>query len=95
MMEEFKIMEREMFGGIQLLYKFPNGYGASIVKHKLSYGREKGLWELAVLKFDKEDNWHLCYDTPITDDALGYLTNHEVLVVLNKIKELKRYERKQ
>ena len=40
--------------GIQRIYKFDNGYGASVVKHKYSYGGDKGLWELAVIENIKE-----------------------------------------
>jgi hypothetical protein len=71
-------------GGIRYLAKFPNGYGASIVMNGLSYGGRKGLWELAVLD-DRED---LCYDTPITDDVLGYLTEDDVNEILDRIEEL-------
>jgi hypothetical protein len=38
------------FGGTIKIYKFPNGYGASVVKTGGSYGGGEGLWELAVLK---------------------------------------------
>ena len=47
------------------------------------------MFELAVLKFKGEDNLgELCYDTPITDDVMGYLTNDDVLELLEKIKNL-------
>ena len=59
---------------------YPNGYGASIIKFKGSYGHLDDLWEVAVLLDDK-----LCYDTPITDDVLGYLTEEEVVAVCNDI----------
>ena len=61
-------------GGIQKVYQFPNGYGASVVKHRGSYGYEKGLWELAVLDFDGS----LCYTTEITNDVIGHLNDPEV-----------------
>ena len=69
--------------GIQKVYKFPNGYGASVIKHKGSYGYQKGLWELAVLH-----NGKLCYDTEITDDVIGHLNDPEVDRLLRMIKEL-------
>jgi hypothetical protein len=70
--------------GYQLLYKFDNGYGASVVKHDFSYGGRKGLYELAVLNTDGE----LCYDTPITSDVIGHLTMTEAEEVLVKISHL-------
>ena len=45
---------KEVMDGVQKLYSFPNGYGASVIKHKGSYGGDKGLWELAVLDTDGE-----------------------------------------
>lgn len=53
--------------------KFSNGYGISVVIGPYSYGGRNGKYELAVLK----DN-DLCYDTPITDDVLGWLTKDDV-----------------
>lgn len=77
--------------GVQYLFKFKNGYGASVVKNIGSYGNIQDLWELAVIIFvdpDNTDEWELCYDTPITDYVIGWLTNKEVLETLQKIKEL-------
>lgn len=64
-------------------FRFGNGYGASVVKHFGSFGYDYDLFELAVLKKDA-----LCYDTPITNDVIGYLANNEVLELLDKIKAL-------
>ena len=69
-------------GGTQELYRFANGYGASVVRFPGSYGWPD-LWELAVLR-----DGHLCYDTPITDDVLGRLTREEVTAALTQIEEL-------
>ena len=80
--------------GGQRLYFFDNGYGASVVCHAFSYGGDKGLAELAVLKYDGEGdradyaNWGLCYSTPITNDVIGYLSEYEVQSLLHQIKEL-------
>ena len=71
----------------QYIFKFPNEYGASIIKHRGSYGYEEDLFELAVLLFDNGE-WELTYKTPITADVLGYLSNEEVLETLQKIKNL-------
>jgi len=69
--------------------RFPNGYGASIIRTPFSYGGDDGLFELAVLKFGETDNdFSLTYETPITDDVLGHLEFCEVVLTLNKIKNL-------
>jgi hypothetical protein len=71
------------FGGTIKIYKFPNGYGASVVKAGGSYGGGEGLWELAVLKGDA-----INYDTPITDDVLSWLSDQDVENTLDQIQAL-------
>ena len=78
--------------GIQAKHFFPNGYGISVVRFRGiggggSYGYEEGLYESAVLK-GTEENWHICYDTPITRDVLGHQTEEEVEVLLYEIENL-------
>ena len=70
-------------GGVQHVYSFPNGYGASVIKHDYSYGGEQGLWELGVLK-GKE----LCYTSGITEDVIGHLSWVNVEIILVDIKSL-------
>ena len=36
--------------GVHGVVRFRNGYGLSIVRHSYSYGGDKGLYELALLK---------------------------------------------
>ncbi|SVD70364.1 uncharacterized protein METZ01_LOCUS423218 [marine metagenome] len=74
--------------GTQKLYSFPNGYGASVVKHEYSYGGDRGLWELAVINNISEDGFDICYDTPITDDVIGFLNDPEVDRLLYLIPDL-------
>ena len=69
--------------GVHAMVTFDNGYGASIVKTDRSYGGEEGLYELAVL-FDGL----ISYDTPITNDVIGFLTEDEVTELLQKIEAL-------
>lgn len=76
-------------GGPQKVYRFPNGYGASVIRNPGSYGSGSGLWELAVIKFHGPNgSFTLTYDTPITEDVLGYLQWGEVEDTLTKIKGL-------
>lgn len=75
-------------GGTQHLFKFANGYGASVVRHQYSYGGDAGLWELAVL----DDGGNLTYKTPVTSDVLGRLTEAEVAEALDQIAALETAE---
>lgn len=77
-----------LWNGVQAVMFFPNGYGVSVIKHQYSYGGNRGLWEIAVLK-GTEDNWEMCYDTDITDDVLGYQTDQDVTDVMRRVQELK------
>jgi hypothetical protein len=72
------------WNGIQKIYTFDNGYGASVVCHDGSYGGNSGMWELAVL--DKDGD--LCYSTPITNDVIGWLDEDGVEELLAKIEAL-------
>ena len=81
--KEYRTELNEHFDGIQKRYKFPNGYGASVICHKGSYGGYRGLWELAV-----ELHGIIVYDTSITADVIGHLTTEQVNKHLQDIKEL-------
>jgi hypothetical protein len=71
-------------GGVQATIYFDNGYGASIVSTPYTYGGKEGLYELAV--FGK--NGHITYDTPVTNDVEGYLSEDDVTNLLEKIQQL-------
>lgn len=60
-------------------FKFPNGYGASVIQLQYSHGLE-----LAVL----DPDGGLTYDTPITDDVLGNLDTFSLNKSLLDIKNL-------
>lgn len=83
------IKENAIHGGTQRVYRFPNGYGASVINHSFSYGNHLGLYELAVLKFNNDDNFEICYDTNITDDVIGYLDEDKVQYFLKRIEDLR------
>lgn len=71
----------------QWLYRFPNGYGASVVQGKVTYGGEQGKYELAVIVFEGDD-WNLTYDTPVTNDVIGWLDISAVAELLAQIAAL-------
>jgi hypothetical protein len=72
------------YGGIISRISFDNGYGASVVKGPMSYGGDRGLYELAVL----DSNGELTYDTPVTSDVEGYLSEEDVTKLLEQIQKL-------
>ena len=84
------IAKRSLNNGTQEIHRFDNGYGASKVMHDYSYGNDRDLWEIAIIKFtgDGEWDWEITYDTPITTDVIVYLTYTEAQAVLQQIKEL-------
>ena len=73
-----------MLGKYQKIYKFGNNYGASVVCSNFSYGGDKGLFEVAVLDLAGD----IVYDTPVTDDVIGYLDFDGVAKVLQQIQHL-------
>lgn len=73
--------------GQHAILNFDNGYGVSVLLGKLFYSNGIDTYELGVLKND-----HLCYDTPITDDVLGYLTKGGVTKVMERIQKLPKDE---
>jgi hypothetical protein len=86
-MKQFKDLEfkeHRDLNGVVARIQFDNGYGASVVKHEFSYGGKDGLYELAVL----DTNGDLTYETPITDDVIGYLREEDVTDVMEKIQKL-------
>jgi len=70
--------------GIQARFTFPNGFACSVVRGFTTYGGRDGLYELAVL----DPDGCVTYDTEITDDVLGYLTQDDVTDVMNRISQL-------
>jgi len=73
-----------VYGGIISRIIFDNGYGATIVQGPHTYGGSDGLYELAVLGKNDE----ISYDTPVTGDVEGYLSEAQVTDLLIKIQQL-------
>lgn len=69
---------------------FDNGYQASIVIGPYTYGGTEGLYEIAVL----DDKGSITYNTHITNDVIGHLTEQGVEEVLQQISELPKIEDK-
>lgn len=81
--------------GIHYIFRFPNGYGASVVKAYGSFGYSKDMWELAVILYEEEnkntpDEYVIVYPYPIVknESVLGPLNDAQVREILQKIKAL-------
>ena len=89
-MKTFKDLEFEQLNdspymvGKKSRMHFDNGFGVSVVSHTHSYGGRDGLYEVAVL--DKDGL--LTYETPVTSDVIGYLSEEDVTDVMKKVQEL-------
>jgi hypothetical protein len=60
-----------------------------VVKGANTYGGDEGLWELAVIVYNRdEEDYQLTYETPITTDVEGHLDDDAVEELLTKIMQL-------
>ena len=75
-------------GGVRYVFRFENGYGASVIKYPGSYGYTMDLWELGVLVRDGSGLYQLTYDTDISSDVEGFLTDEGVRELLGRIRDL-------
>lgn len=71
---------------IQCRISFDNGFSVSIIKGQFSHGGNEDLYELAVLSDDG-----IQYNTAITQDVLGYLSEEEVEQIVYSIQCLEDY----
>lgn len=70
-----KYLEKERLnsiGGTQRLYKFPSGYGLSLINSPRAHAYTFA-WEAAVLRPDGS----IAYDTPLTEDVEVFSTVDE------------------
>lgn len=87
--EDLEFKPHPIGNGVQARHDFPNGYGVSVVRFNVgafggSYGADQGLYEVAIMK-----DGHLTYETPITDDVLGYQSEENVENVMKQVEQLK------
>lgn len=74
-------LPKKDYGGVRYRFKFPNGYGASVIKRYGSYGYEDDLWEIALLNKYGE----LAYEYDFDYDVIGYCTDEQIDELLTKI----------
>lgn len=84
-MKKFEDLQFEShpLSGIQAKLNFPNGYGVSVISGQLFRSNGIDTYELAVLK-----DGSICYDSGITTDVMGNLSENEVTKVMKKVQKL-------
>jgi hypothetical protein len=85
---EFKPHPGDFEGG-RAVVTFPNGFAASIVMGKDFYASPAQPYEIAVL-----DRSGISYNTPVTDDVLGHLTENAANQILREVEALPSKEEK-
>lgn len=90
--KECKVSDYQMFDGdlkgneYAGEVDFDNGYGLSIISHKGSYGGERGLFEIMLIR-----NGQPCSFPPITeeeDTVKGFLTKEQVEEIIETTRNL-------
>lgn len=79
--EEYEVRPADFYHTERQRWLFSTGHGleVSVVRGSTTYGGSQGLFELAML-----EDGRCCYTTPITSDVLGYLSEAEVLDILER-----------
>lgn len=79
--ELYEVRPADFFHTERQRWLFSTGHGleVSVVRGSTTYGGSQGLFELAML-----EDGRCCYTTPITSDVLGYLSEAEVLDILER-----------
>lgn len=81
----------------QYIFKFENGFGASVIRGTGTYGGDEGLYELAVLKFSENGyDYTLDKTTGIisdddergNEDFVGWLEVEDVNCLLDRIEKI-------
>jgi len=81
---EFDKLTDPFMSGVRSRMMFENGFGVSVVSHTYSYGGKDGLFEIAVL----DEDGCLTYNTPVTNDVVGYLNPDEVTEIMEQVQNL-------
>ena len=81
---EFDKLTDPFMSGVRSRMMFENGFGVSVVSHTYSYGGKDGLFEIAVL----DEDGALTYNTPVTNDEIGYLNPDEVTDIMEQVQNL-------
>ena len=88
--------------GVHGVVRFKNGYGLSIVRHSYSYGGDKGLYELALLKIgtlkgaSQENDWDIVYNEELGySDVRGWMSEEDVECELGKVENAPKFNKEE
>lgn len=81
-LEDLKLEFTDHMGISRASLELPNGYGISVVHGEYTYSDEN-TFEVGILH-----NGKLCYDTPITNDVLGYQTPEDIVNIINQLEKM-------
>lgn len=78
--------------GVQYLYRYPNGMGASVIMNNTSYGGRDGFWELQTVKWTGKSWMDHTAARDLKDSELqgerGWLTSGDVKRLLKRVQKL-------
>jgi hypothetical protein len=87
--EDLTFENNKYMMGEHAFHMFPNYYGVSVIRGQYTYGGKKGRYEIAVIHMGPNDTEStIMYDTPITNDVIGYLTPEDVTDIMKQVSEL-------
>ena len=67
----------------QAIFNFANEYGVSVILGECYYSNGIDTYEVAILK-----DGQITYDTPVTNNVIGYLKSSEVSEIMSQVQEL-------
>ena len=79
-----------LYDGFVYRYRFPNGYGASVARHRNSYGGADKLWEVAVIRYDgpNDNDWDFDQSDILGDNPIDNLNDQQKENALMAISQL-------
>ena len=89
--EELKftdISETHGDGAVQAYVELKNGFDVSVVKHKYSYGGEKGLYEIGVFDAQRGGVDAMCDPLEWGDTVKGWLAPEDVESYIHQIEKV-------
>ncbi len=90
-----EILVQPLRDGTQVMIRFANGYGLSVVRHSMSYGGNSGMWEAAPIRYTSTNlrEWEFCGQEKCLpgfdyDDVRGWLNPSDVDEIATQVAQL-------